>query len=156
MDDDVEEIYELQEETLLPVADLDFIITKGFQECLKNNFHLWGVYPVRNPFFMKKAQEMSYNCKFCIGHFFGCILDGFSQTVNMKDDYERSLHYTEQDGGVVRMNRYVCKTRMGSKGGIGAVSARQEEYQKSIDFLLQEYPLRVRLNKRRVGEILIR
>ena len=155
MDDDVEEIYKLQEGVLLPAGNLEFIITKGFEECVKRNYHLWGVYPVLNKYFMEKAKEINTDCKFCIGHFFGLILDGFKQTVEVKDDYERSLHYTEQDGGVVRMNRYVCKTRMGAKGGIGAVSARLQEYQKSIDILMEKYPARVRLNKRRVGEILI-
>ena len=125
------------------VIHIQNIIKEGKDLMDKNNYNLWGMYPVPNYYFMK--NEISTNLKFCIGRVFG-----FNNTKDVicnddcRDDYERSILYYDRDGGIIRFNHYVCDadTYIG-KGGL-AESRTIEKMKKSCDYLLQKYPQYVR------------
>lgn len=157
IDDDIKSIKRLVNDKLEIISNLDQLIQESFQECKRNGLHLWGVYPIANSFFMKAQKEKSLDTKFIIGHLFGIINSPFRISCDLKQDYELSLYYSKLDGGVLRNNSVCCITTMGAKGGINkTVQERQDIYQKCIEFLLQEYPDRVRINTKRTGEILLK
>ncbi len=158
LDDDINSVVHAEGTKLKPLESLAEVFAKGFAECKKHKYHLWGVYPMANAGWQTKQADVSTDTKFIIGHMFGLIVDKtFKLHVELKQDYELSLHYSKQDGGVIRLNHIACRTKMGAKGGIGkATSERLGIYQKSIQYLMEKYPDRVRLNPRREGEILLK
>jgi hypothetical protein len=156
MDDDIEGLYELADNKLVPLESLANLINKGFELCKTNNMNLWGIAPVHNSFYLK--PNISTNAKFIIGHFWGVINKKCVEiTMDFKEDYERSLKFIEKDGGVIRFNYVAAKTRLGAKGGLDKTAKERLEINKiNSDKLVAEFPNLVRLNPRRPGEILIR
>jgi hypothetical protein len=157
MDDDVSELYTLHDNSyLLPLTNLDTFVTKAFTECKNNKRSMWGIYPVKNPFWMKYGFTTDY--KFCIGHMYGVFNRHAHKIVlDYKEDYERTLLYCTTDGGVIRFNDTVAKTKMGAKGGLDTiVAARLTQNKKSCALLISQYPAAVRLNGKRDGEIIIK
>jgi phosphoenolpyruvate synthase/pyruvate phosphate dikinase len=74
-----------------------------------------------------------------------------------KDDYEKTLQYSKLDGGVCRFNYICCKTVMYKGGGLNL--KKQERLQHNIEssqYLLKEFPGYVKLNPKKMGEILLR
>ena len=77
LDDDVEEISQLVEgktkelSKLKVITDLDVFFKDAFKMCKKNNAHLWGVYPVYNPYFMSK--KINVDLRFIVGPLSGII-----------------------------------------------------------------------------------
>lgn len=155
IDDDIQEILQLDKNVLVPLKDLDATINLGFDLCKFNNYNMWGVYPIRNAFFLKDA--ISTDPKFCIGHLFGYINQRRLVSLCFKEDYERSLIHSKKDGGVLRLNNICCKTKMYASGGIGLTkSQRLAKSKEECVILLSQYPNLVRANPKREGEILIR
>jgi hypothetical protein len=156
MDDDLSQIYELDGKSLKPLVDLHALILSAFTTCVDNHRNLWGIYPVYNAFWMKPG--ISTDVKFCIGHMYGVLNKQTRKiTLDYKEDYERTLLYCAADGGVVRYNNIVAKTKMGAKGGLDtAVKDRLENNRTNSATLLARYPAYVRLNTRRDGEILVK
>jgi len=157
MDDDIEKVLHLNRAgKLTPVASLKDLIHTGFQKTKENGYHLWGLAPVSNAFYMK--DTISTDLKFIIFTFYGIIIQKhpIQVSLNLKEDYEMSLAYATQDGGVVRMNGYSVKTKFCAPGGINQNSAeRLEEDLKSSKYLMEKYPGLVRENPRRKGQILL-
>tara|TARA_R110000744_G_scaffold92920_1_gene179656 strand:- start:574 stop:1371 length:798 start_codon:yes stop_codon:yes gene_type:complete len=129
--------------------DLQKEIDLAFETCVKSGRHLWGIYPVDNHFFMK--NDISYDYKFIIGHFFGCIVkkDLCSHTaeIGARDDYERSIKHYLADGGVVRLNYICAKTKYIAEGGIG-IDRKAEE---TLKLLVDTYPGLVSIKKKKDG-----
>tara|TARA_R110000782_G_C14694334_1_gene401441 strand:- start:51 stop:824 length:774 start_codon:yes stop_codon:yes gene_type:complete len=120
--------------------DLKKEINIAFRECEKSGRHLWGVYPVSNPYFMKNT--ISYDYKFVGGWMFGVINKKSSNECLIGDgcidDYERSIRHYLSDGGVVRLNYICCKTNYGNPdGGIGSIEGRGR--QESFDQLEESF-----------------
>jgi hypothetical protein len=107
----------------------------------KEKLYIWGIYPVRNAFFMK--NEVSTDLKFIIG-----VLRGFinrktnklkpSVSSESKEDYEQSILYYKLDGGVLRFNNITPKTKFNAKGGLG--QERQEMNRLAANYLKKTYP----------------
>jgi len=158
MDDDIEEICILDPEAkggISALPDFTQFVLYAFSACKDNQRHIWGVYPIRNHFFMK--QTISTDCKFLIGHLFGVINKKLYNTITFKDDYEKTLQYSKLDGGVCRFNYICCKTVMYKSGGLNL--KKQERLQHNIEssqYLLKEFPEYVKLNPKKMGEILLR
>ena len=53
IDDDVEEVNKLNGDKLNKVHNLDSFFTNSFIRIQKENLFIWGIYPVRNPFYEK-------------------------------------------------------------------------------------------------------
>lgn len=157
MDDDVYGFDILSESAKLSeLPSLSRLINEGFRLCKKTGLHLWGIAPVRNAFFMKDGY--STDVKFLIGHFWGVLNDkSFKLKLTYKEDYERTLWFSEKDGGVLRFNNVAAKTRMGAKGGLDTeIKERLRHNKDSSQYLMEQYPDYVRLNPRREGEILLK
>jgi hypothetical protein len=159
-DDDIEEFFGLDSNkklvNLSSFSSLINTIQCGFDECRAKKYHLWGIAPVANAFFMRHSHTDTPN--FCIGHFFGYINDKqFTYQVSApKDDYELSAFYSKQDGGVIRFMYVAAKTKMGANGGIGMNKKnRLEANKKATEELLTLYPDYFRRHKKE-GEVLFK
>lgn len=154
MDDDISALLMKEGKKLYEVPDIKQLLKMGFDLCKSSGRNIWGIYPIANHFFMK--DEPSFDLKFLIGHFFGMINKKVFTHIDYKEDYERSIAYALEDGGVVRFNNIAAKTVFGSAGGVGKSAAeRIPIYKKEIAFLQKKYPGLVRLNPKREGEILL-
>ena len=145
-DDDLDGISQLvDEKTLAPVVDIPAMFEEGFARARSHAASLWGIYPVRNPYFMRR-RVMTKLC-FVIGHVYGQVLQGRKGelvTVPVKVDYERSLSHFMMDGCVCRMDWYVADTKVyAGKGGLVATRTPALA-QDAINLLAQRYPGLVR------------
>ena len=56
--------------------------------CLKNNIGLFGIYPIKNGYFMKDLPEKTIDLRFCVGTFWGCINNHNIQiNIEEKEDF---------------------------------------------------------------------
>ena len=119
--------------------DLDNFIRKGFDECKKNNLSLFGIYPASNPFFMKK--RITYDLRYIIGSCWGCINNkNVKVSMDDKEDFERTLKYYKQDGGVIRFeNVTVISGYYTEKGGMQETRTK-DRVLKSAKKLVDQYP----------------
>ena len=129
--------------------DLKKEIDLAFAECVKSGRHLWGIYPVDNHFFMKNS--ITYDYKFIIGHFFGCIvtkeLCSHTPEIGARDDYERTIKHYLGDGGVVRLNYICAKTKYIAEGGIGI----ERKADETLKLLVDTYPGLVTIKQKKTG-----
>ena len=162
MDDDVESVLKLVGEKFKPVTNLNTFFTKSFKDLKKHNLYLWGVYPVRNEFFMKNAKEpISTELKFIIGVIHGYIVRhdkslNPSPKAEGKEDYEQAIRYFKKDGGVLRYNNITMKTKFLAKGGLGEEKERFEINRKAAEYLQKTYPDLVTIFHRKNGMTEIR
>jgi hypothetical protein len=142
MDDDVEELLKLRgEDKLVKIKDIHSFFVDAFTLLKKENLHLWGIYPVRNPFFMKK--QYTTDLKFVIGVLHGYINRHSKQLYpsiqsESKEDYEQSILFYKMDGGVLRFNSITTKTKFNAEGGLG--TDRFEKNKLAAEYLKNTYP----------------
>jgi hypothetical protein len=158
LDDDISNFMQLNKEgdKLVPLKNLHKVIEDGFNLCKKFKYHMWGLSPVKNAFFMK--NQVSTNLKFIIGNCYGFINRRIKVHSDFKDDYELSLENSMRDGGVIRFNNVVASTKLGAKGGNDMTAeqrAKQKEHKEFIEFLKKKYIGLVRDNPKRPMEILL-
>jgi len=123
-----------------PLRSLLAVIKRGFSECEKAEAKLWGVYPVANGFFMK--PKISLDLRYVIGSFWGCINPGttIKITLDIKEDYERSILYYKADGAIVRLNMVApISSYYKEPSGIQEERTRQK-VEKSARWLVKTYP----------------
>jgi len=158
LDDDIEDLYFMEED--LSIEDLKSckryplykmleqqfhsIIEIAFNNLRKHNLHIFGIYPVKNGFFMKDLPEITTNLRFCVGVFWGCINQHMNELyleLEEKEDVERTLRYFVQDKGVLRFNRIVPKTNYyKTPGGMQARPySRIESSKASCDYLMTHF-----------------
>lgn len=144
-DDDVSEVLrKVNDKSVAAVDNLERdVIFKGFDECLKNNANLFGVYAVNNPMFMK--EKVSVGLYFCVGTLHGMIVrhdDDLIVTIDEKDDYQRTLQHYVKDGAVVRLDNITIKTKYYTEpGGMQGTDQRKEEnIRRNAQFLADSYP----------------
>lgn len=146
MDDDVETIEKLNIETekLNMVKNLHTLICDAFFECIEKDIFLWGIYPVRNVFFMKPRPEKSYGLRFILGTFYGQRIRHSKDLITgvaEKEDVENSILHYKKDCGVLRLERIALKTKFyNPKGGICAMTKdRKKIHEKSAKQLEKKY-----------------
>lgn len=153
MDDDVEELQRMvNPEKLVKISNLDTFFKDAFKKLYKENLYIWGVYPVQNPFFMKKGT--STGLKFIIG-----VLYDYRTRHNKKlqpsilaetkEDYEQSILYYKMDGGVLRFNDVVPKTKFNAPGGLG--TDRYSRNKSAAEYLKRTYPDIITIFHRKSG-----
>ena len=84
---------------------------------------------------------ISTSLKFIIGRIFGFLNDKDIVTVdNCRDDYERSILYTEKYGGVIRFNKLSCRadTFIGA-GGLAGIRTKKL-MEDSVVYMTTTYP----------------
>jgi hypothetical protein len=156
MDDDIDAIYKLSIDTtitdlkkasrykLLEIKD-DFIslINNTFEICKKENIGLFGIYPVKNGYFMKSLPDITYDLRFCVGTLWGCINDkSIIINIEEKEDFDRTLQYYIKYGKILRLNTITIKTRYyKTQGGMQQNNIdRKETSKESCKYLLEKYP----------------
>jgi hypothetical protein len=153
IDDDVEQIEKMKgPDKLLKVKNVDAFFKEGYIDLKKHNLYIWGIYPVRNPFFMK--PKTTVDLKFIIGVLRGFINRHFkelepSPSAEGKEDYEQSILYFKKDGGVLRYNNITTKTKFNSEGGLG--KDRFDMNKRAADYLKKTYPDLVTIFHRKNG-----
>jgi hypothetical protein len=156
-DDDVEGLYRLKPSDISkmePLKKVDAFFTEAFNRLKKEHLFIWGIYPVRNPFFMKNT--VTTNLKFILGTLYGFINRKLpeiqpSSTIGEKEDYEQSILYYKKDGGVLRYNNIAIKTKFHAKGGLGEESGRFAVNKKAAEYLKKMYPDFVSIFQRKSG-----
>ena len=153
LDDDIEDVMQLTESsTLEPISNFQETVLFAFQECDKLKRNLWGLYPIKNAFFL--SHNYSYDFKFIIGHLFGFVNKKMVLTLPLKEDYELSAYYTQRDGGVLRLNYLCAKTKMFAKGGLNKSKNERKKLNKEVvELLLDMFPHLFAHNPKREGEV---
>ena len=146
LDDDIQDVLEFKNEKLLePVGDLNEFIIDSFNECMASGAHLWGVYPVANPYFMKSRPLINKKLSFIIGCMFGQIirhLDALHLNVacQTKEDLLNSILHYELDKVLVRFEKFTIKSKFYNKiGGLGSAVDRSEKDKKASEYLEENY-----------------
>lgn len=126
-----------------PIPNFELMVNKAFELASKKKLNLWGVYPINNPYFM--SNKISTDLKLITGPFFGYINQhkkSLENTIDEKEDVERTLQYYLQDNGVLRLNNFTVKTSYYfNPGGMQFNGKnRKEEALKSAKYLNQKYP----------------
>lgn len=150
MDDDVEEVNKLNGDKLNKIHHLDDFFKEAFQRIKREKLFIWGIYPVRNPFFMK--NKVTTQLKFIIGTLYGFIVrhdKDLEPICKEKEDYELSILYYLKDGGVLRYNNITIKTKFKAKGGLGLIENRYKANKEAALYLSKKYPQFVSVFKRK-------
>jgi hypothetical protein len=137
---------------LVKITNVDKFFKEAFARLKREKLFIWGIYPVRNPFFMQNT--VTTGLKFIIGALYGFIVRKTPQlepSVNAegKEDYEQSILYFKKDGGVLRYNNVTIKTKFLAKGGLGA--DRFAMNKKAAEYLKKTYPDLVTIFNRKNG-----
>ena len=154
LDDDLEELLKLSGDKLVPVKNLDKFFKMAYRELKKNKLYIWGIYPVKNPYFM--YNKTTTDLRFLIGVLYGYInrhepkLYPNLKSVS-KDDYHHTILYFLEDGGVVRFNNYTVKTKFDAPGGLGT-TGRLEKSENAAAYLHKKFPKIVTRKRRKSGE----
>lgn len=160
IDDDVEGLFEMtntEPATLIKIDNIDLFFQTAFDRLKREKLFIWGIYPVRNPFFMQ--NKVTTSLKFIIGALYGFIVRKTTELepsvhAEGKEDYEQSILYYKKDGGVLRYNNITIKTKFLAKGGLG--EDRFEMNKKAAEYLKKTYPDLVNIFNRKNGMTEIR
>ena len=139
IDDDIEEVYFLEDEIrLTPVSNLKLVINFMINTMDSSGLNLAGLYPVRNSFFMR--DTITTDLRFCIGGFFIICNKKLmlSTQAESKEDYHMSIKYFINDGGILRFNNLVFKSKKHAEGGLGRDRSALNAY--AAAYLVNEYP----------------
>jgi hypothetical protein len=152
LDDDIRDLYYLNSKgKLTPIKDkLEDAIVKAFQLCLSTGSRLWGIYPVKNAFFM--SQKVSVGFYYIVGAFWGVINTKnpeLSVTLDDKEDFERTIKFYLKYGRVIRLDFITLDTRYYTEKGGMQEERTEERVIKSAKYLLKKYPLLCERNKAR-------
>lgn len=164
LDDDIDDIVEMREDLSienkksckryplhsLTSQEFQILLSNAFQILEERKIHLFGFYPVKNGYFMKSLPNISYDLRFCVGSFWGCINQHSSNlllSIEEKEDFERTLQYYTQDSSVLRYNHISPVTNYyKEKGGMQSRGMdRKKTSVKSTQYLLDNYPNLCRL-----------
>lgn len=152
MDDDIECFEILHKDKLIKLTNLHGLFMDAYRKMKAEHLYLWGVYPVRNPFYM--YEKTTDDLRFIIGVVFGYIVRHdksllVSLQSESKDDYEQTILYYKKDGGVIRYNNITTKTKLGAPGGLG--TNRMDKSRRAAEYLVKTYPDIVSRNDRQNG-----
>lgn len=158
-DDDIAKI-DLSMSNTFKSHSLDFFFKTAFNECVKNNAFIWGVYPVFNPFFREARPDLSLDLRYIVGAFYGIInrpkLNAIKLTITkkngQKEDVERTLKYFQHDQVVLRFDKIGFETKYyGKEGGLGTFEARLKPMEEATKKLIEKYPNYGSIMKKKTG-----
>jgi len=157
MDDDIKDMYFMEEDLSVenkmsskryPLYNLtcemfQSWIETAFTTLMLGNARLFGVYPVRNGYFMKDLPYLTTDLRFCVGAFWGCVNDrSILINIEEKEDFERTLLYYEKHDSVHRYNHITIRTDYyTTPGGMQArPRSRAESSRESCQYLVDRFP----------------
>lgn len=164
MDDDIKQLYCMTEDMSvpditssrryklhpMPVHDAMPWIVCAFETARQSGARLWGVYPVRNGYFMKDLPPITYDLRFCVGAFWGIWNDKtITIDIEEKEDFDRTLQVFERTRTITRFNRVCFATNYYSTpGGMQARGVdRLESSKDACKHLIAKWPQYCKLYK---------
>jgi hypothetical protein len=154
LDDDIDGLYQrVNESTVTPLNNVHEFVKRCFQLCEAKGYHLWGVYPVKNPLFMN--DRVTEDLRFICASLFGITVrdhDACHIDVDLKVDYELSIKHYVHDGGVLRFENVCYETNYYTNPG-GLHDRR--DVQMSVDAartLCSKYPKFCKVNTARQND----
>lgn len=148
IDDSITDLNKASRYKLESLPDFVATFTQAFEYCKKYQAQLFGIYPVANGFFMKDLPPLTHNLRFCVGALYGIINDrNIKNTIEEKEDFERSLLFYEKYKTVLRFNNITIKTKYyKTKGGMQERTIdRKITAAESCNYLLSRFPLFTKL-----------
>lgn len=140
------------------VENLSTFLSSAFEHCRRFGSRIWGVHPVLNPHFMKKARPVVSNkLNFIYGCFFGVFnTPSLSTELSLKDDFERSLLFYEKFQNTVRFHKFSpVQNYQGNSGGLASLRSRDLN-NKEVHILNSRFPNWVRVVEKKDGWMDIR
>lgn len=135
------------EQSAEPIADLPAFFDAAFDLADRHGCSLWGVYPVKNPYFMRDRVrlDLTYIC----GGLYGVTVSGGPHelvVLDDKEDFERSIRHFIADGAVARIE-WAALATTGYQGGGGMQASRtSERVDQSARWLAATFPQFCSLN----------
>jgi hypothetical protein len=155
LDDDISWVKELKDDTMVKTTEFAKIIQKGYSLCEENNYKLWGLYPTKNEFFIKKQNaDYSTDLKFIVGAMMGFINEkiNIDLDIKIKGDYDYCIKTFIRNGGIIRLNKVGFQYDIAKNQGDRTIVMEND-----ANILITKYPELVKLNnKRKKGEILFK
>tara|TARA_Y100000593_G_C4300246_1_gene332961 strand:+ start:1573 stop:2298 length:726 start_codon:yes stop_codon:yes gene_type:complete len=139
---------------------IDFYTSvKYMLHSLEGGAFMAGVAPTSNPFFWQKDKPISEK-NFIVGDMIlvkPCDLY-FDEQLKLKEDYDYTLQHLTKYGKVARVNYLLVDFQhRTNKGGAVAYRMRNKEAEKiAIKYLQDKWGEHIKLNTKRVDEILLR
>jgi len=152
LDDDIKNIFELDNGKLVPMFSLKSLNDRVFS--LIEDGGTCGIYPCSNPFFMK--NYISKNLKFTIGCLRWFINDKKIETsreFKLLEDYEISLKYFLKYGKIYRINHICVIHDFNGKleGGLSSITDRSyDEKKKEVEIFYNKYKDYCSINERQL------
>jgi len=153
LDDDIRDLAVADDpKTLRSITPMEWesIVDLGFSMCEESGARIWGLYPVPNPYFMKRRVRTALT--YIGGGLWGCVNrlsdDALRVELEDKEDYERSLRCYAADGAVVRIEYVAWRTEgYAGAGGMQADGLRTpERIRSSAEILVERFPGLATLN----------
>ena len=157
IDDDIDDVQlKVDDKHNVTLTSLVDFVEQAFELSLSNNYDMWGINPVNNPYFMK--TNVTFNLKYIVACFYGWR-NNYQEKAYVstdpeygKEDFERSIRYYIADGGVTRFNYIAPKTKYYSEQG-GIQNYRTIEYEETaVQWLLKEFPAFCKRNTKAKGK----
>lgn len=141
-DDDLDGVFVKNENNLDPIDNIENdLIIKGFNECIKNNSYVFGVYAAANAYFM--LNRIYTKLCYIPGGVFGVIIqhdDFLQRKTNHGEDYEYSIRQYIKNKIVVRFDYITIKSKFfKEQGGLQTIRTKQYIYD-SIKWIQDEFP----------------
>lgn len=146
MDDDIRHlVYKTDTDALAKLEGPEFLswAEGAFSALELSDTKLFGVYPIRNAYFMKDLPYVTTNLRFCVGACWGCINDHrVIVSIEEKEDYERTMICYKLFNSVLRYNHVAPVTSYyTTPGGMQSrLKDRIEESQRSCAYLVATFP----------------
>ena len=141
-DDDLDGVFVKNENNLDPIDNIENdLIINGFNECIKNNSYVFGVYAAANAYFM--LNRIYTKLCYIPGGVFGVIIqhdDFLQRKTNHGEDYERSIRQYVKNKNLVRFDYITFKSKYYKEDG-GLQEIRTEKYiHDSIKWIQDKFP----------------
>ena len=141
-DDDLDGVFVKNENNLDPIDNIENdLIINGFNECIKNNSYVFGVYAAANAYFM--LNRIYTKLCYIPGGVFGVIIqhdDFLQRKTNHGEDYEYSIRQYIKNKIVVRFDYITIKSKFfKEQGGLQTIRTKQYIYD-SIKWIQDEFP----------------
>lgn len=156
MDDDIKAVCRLSCGVLHPVEspdELEALITRGYALAAKHHTVGFGLYPVKNAYFMSPGYASR---SICIGTMLGLTtISGmrFDPAFSTKEDYEYCCKAINRYGAFIRLNDAVCDAQHYSKGGCEDFWNDTSTVRDTARRLVGRYPGILELNSKKPGEV---
>jgi hypothetical protein len=151
LDDDINAIEQKQDDKLVTFdGSIDDLATYGFDICDTHKTKMWGIYPVRNAFYMKDQTVIG------LRYLVGCLWGTYAQDTAVMtpnrlfdssgNDFETTLQSFRHHGRIARLDWLTVHTKYFAGGGIDAelktrgIEHRQDDHTRALKRIAYRHP----------------